>query len=186
MRWTFDFGQHLGHTPFPSASGRSGAGGQSGIGSSASPAIGPDGTIYIGANNSNFYAIGPDGQMRWLFEAERELAGIWSTAALSSDGRSAYFGANKGGIYALETSTGKEQWRFNIYGSIYASPGLDKDGVLYAGTTVGHIYALDTASGKPLWDYNAAQEVWSDPSIRPDGSLVMADRKGRVMLFSAG
>ncbi len=42
--------------------------------------IGPDGTIYIGANNSNFYAIAPDGSQKWLFEAERELAGIWSCA----------------------------------------------------------------------------------------------------------
>ena len=184
VRWTFDFGQHLGPTPFPSVSGRFGAGGQGGVGSSASPAIGPDGTVHIGANNSNFYAISPDGQLRWLFEAERELAGIWSTAALSADGRSAYFGANKGGIYALDTSTGKQRWRFNIYGSVYSSPGLDAEGVLYTGSTVGHIFALDSASGQPVFDYNAGQEVWSDPSLRPDGSLVMADRKGRVMLLA--
>jgi len=185
VKWTFDFGQHLGPTPFPSASTQFGAGGQSGIGSSASPAIGPDGTIYIGANNSNFYAISPDGQMRWLYEAEREVAGIWSTAAMSSDGSTVYFGANKGGIYALDTASGKERWRFNIYGSVYNSPGLDEHGVLYTGSTVGHVFAIDSASGQPVWDFNAGQEVWSDPSIRPDGSLVMADRKGRVMLFAA-
>jgi outer membrane protein assembly factor BamB len=185
-RWTFDFGQHLGPTPFPSASGRGGGGGQSGVGSSASATIGPDGTVYIGANNSNFYAISPDGQLRWLFEAERELAGIWSTAVLSADAQSLYFGANKGGIYALDTATGKERWRFNIYGSVYSSPGQDLDGILYTGSTVGRIFALDSASGRPLFDYNAGQQVWSDPSIRPDGSLVMADRKGRVMLFAAG
>jgi outer membrane protein assembly factor BamB len=186
VKWSFDFGRHLGPTPFPSASGRGGAGGQSGMGSSASPAIGPDGTIYIGANNSNLYAIGPDGQMRWLFEAERELAGIWSSAVLSSDGKTLYFGANKGGIYALDTTSGKERWRFNIYGSVYSSPGMDSEGVLYTGSTVGHVFAIDSAPGRALFDFNAGQEVWSDPSIRPDGSLVMADRKGRVLLFGAG
>jgi outer membrane protein assembly factor BamB len=186
VRWSFDFGQHLGPTPFPSSSSGFGAGGQTGVGSSASPTIARDGTIYIGANNSNFYAIAPDGQMRWLYEAEREVAGIWSTGVLSPNDDSVYFGANKGGIYALDTSTGKQRWRFDIYGSVYSSPGLDSEGVLYTGSTVGHIFAIDSADGKGMFDYNAGQEVWSDPSIRPDGSLVMADRKGRVMLFAAG
>jgi len=184
VRWTFDFGQHLGPTAFPSESARSGAGGQAGVGSSASPTIGPDGTLYVGANNSNFYAITPDGQLRWLFEAEREVAGIWSSAALGADGLTVYFGANRGGIYALDTATGKERWRFNIYGSVYNSPALDADGVLYTGSSVGHVFAVDSVSGQPVFDYDAGQEVWSDPSLRPDGSLVMADRKGRVLLFA--
>ena len=80
--------------------------GQDAIGSAASATIGPDGTIYIGANNSNFYAISPTGQLVWLFEAEREIGGIWSTAALSADNRTLYFGANKGGLYALNRVDG--------------------------------------------------------------------------------
>ncbi|TMF04820.1 MAG: PQQ-like beta-propeller repeat protein [Chloroflexi bacterium] len=82
VRWTFRFAEFPGKgQPLVSHSPPAGA---DGIGSGASPTIGPDGAIYVGANNSNFYAISPDGHLEWLFEAEREIAGIWSTAALSA------------------------------------------------------------------------------------------------------
>src|SRR5438309_6417673 len=127
VKWAFDFGGHLGPTPLvtsePGAPG--GLPGANGIGSGASPTIGPDGTIYVGANNSNFYAVSPDGHLNWLFEAQREIAGIWSTAALSADNSTLYFGANKGGIYAVNRIDGTLRWQYPILGSIYSSPALD-------------------------------------------------------------
>ena len=160
-----------------------GGGGANGIGSGASPTVAPDGTIYIGANNSNMYAVAPDGSMKWLFEAERELAGIWTTPCLSADGGTIYFGSNKGGVYAVNTSNGSKRWQFPVYGSIYASSALDNSGVLYTGATVEHVYALDTAQGEPLWDLDVHNQVWSAPSIRPDGTIVIADRGGVVSVL---
>jgi outer membrane protein assembly factor BamB len=184
VRWTFDFGQHLGLIPLVTA--EQGPGGVNGIGSGGSPTIGPDGTVYVGANNSNFYAVAPDGQLKWLFEAERELAGIWSTAALSPDASTLYFTANKGGVYALNRADGSLRWQFNVDGSIYSSPALDSQGTLYTGSTVGHLFALDSTNGRLIFDHDVGQQVWSAPAIRPDGSLVVADRTGRVMLFGVG
>jgi outer membrane protein assembly factor BamB len=186
VRWAFDFGEHLGPTPLDVSEGPGGLPGVNGVGSGATAMIAPDGMIYIGDNNSNFYAIRHDGTMAWLCEAEREKAGIWTAANLSADNQTLYFGANKGGIYALDRASGQVKWRFNVYGSIYASTALDRNGTLYVASTVGHIYALDSADGKPIFDYDAGMSVWSAPAIRPDGSLVVADRGGRVMLFAAG
>jgi outer membrane protein assembly factor BamB len=183
IRWTFKFGEHLGNTPLVTAPKP--PPGADGIGSGASPTIGPDGTIYIGANNSNFYAITPDGQLKWLYEAEREVAGIWSTAALSADGSTLYFGANKGGIYALDAADGSLRWRFDIYGSVYSSPALDSAGILYTGSTLGHVFALNSADGELVFDYDAAAPVWTAPAIRSDGSLVVGDTTGRIMLLGA-
>jgi outer membrane protein assembly factor BamB len=181
VKWSFDFGQHLGPTPLMTAEG--GFGGNNGVGSGSTPAIGPDGTIYIGANNSNFYAIAPDGSQKWLFEAEREIAGIWSAACLSADSSVLYFGANKGGVYALNARDGSKKWQFPVYGSIYASPALDRQGLLYVATTVEHVFAIDTATGEPIADYDAGAQVWTAPSIRPDGTLVVADRNGKVLVL---
>jgi outer membrane protein assembly factor BamB len=181
IQWRFSFGAHLGPTPLVTA--KAPPTGADGIGTGASPTVGPDGTIYIGANNSNFYAVAPDGTLKWLYEAEREIAGIWSTAALSADSSTLYFGANRGGIYALDTQDGSLRWRFDIPGSVYSSPALDSEGVLYTASTAGHIYAIKSVTGELLAEYNVEAPVWSAPSLRPDGSLVVADRRGRVLLL---
>lgn len=186
IRWTFDFGQHLGPTPFPTAAGPYPSKqpfGANGIGTLASPTIGPDGVIYVGANNSNMYAITPAGQMKWLYEAEREIAGIASTAALSADGSTLYFGANKGGIYALGTTDGKLRWQFKVFGSIDPSPTIDKTGALFSGSTIGHVFGLDASSGHQIFDYDAGGTVWTAPGLLPNGTMVIATRKGKVMLL---
>jgi outer membrane protein assembly factor BamB len=187
VKWRFDFGAHLGPTPLlTSPATGSFSNGSNGIGSGASPTIASDDLIYIGANNSNLYAIRPDGSLAWLYEAERELAGIWAGPVLSADSSMLYFGANKGGIYALNRADGALRWRFDVYGSIYGSPALDSGGTLYTGSSVGHVYAIDTGNGEQVFDYDVGQMVWSAPAIRPDGSLVVADRTGRVLVLAAG
>ncbi len=184
VKWSFDFGQHLGSQPVPSTPVTNGGNrGQDGIGSAASVTIGPDGTLYVGASNSNFYAIDPNGNQKWLFEAERELAGIWTTACLSPDASVLYFGANRGGIYALNTRDGSLKWQFPIFGSVYSSSALDARGVLYTGSTVGSVYAIDSASGEKVDEYSAGSPVWTAPSIRPDGSIAVVDRMGRVLVL---
>ncbi|MBV9546089.1 MAG: PQQ-binding-like beta-propeller repeat protein, partial [Chloroflexi bacterium] len=114
---------------------------------------------------------------------QREIAGIWSTAALSADNSMLYFGANRGGIYGLSRADGDLVWRFDIPSSIYNSPTLDGEGVLYTGSTAGHVFALDSQSGEKIFDYDAGTAVWTAPAIRPDGSLLVADRNGRVLVL---
>jgi outer membrane protein assembly factor BamB len=184
IKWAFDFGQHLGQTPLVATPVTGGGNrGQDAIGSAASPTIGPDGTIYVGASNSNFYAVDPSGQQKWLYEAERELAGIWTTAALSADSSVLFFGANKGGMYALATRDGAVRWKYPVYGSIYSSPALDSRGTLYTGTTSGQVLALDSSNGSVVAAYEAVEAVWTAPSIRPDGRLIVADRTGKFLLL---
>ena len=184
VKWSFDFGQNLGSQPVPSTPVTGGGNrGQDGIGSGASATIGPDGTIYVGANNSNMYAIDPNGQRKWLFEAERELAGIWTAPVLSPDASTLYFGANKGGIYALATQNGSLRWQHPVFGSIYGSSALDSQGTLYTGITAGQVIALNSSNGEQVSVYEAGEAVWSAPSIRPNGTLAVVDRTTRVLVL---
>ena len=118
-----------------------------------------------------------------MYEAEHELAGIWTTAALSGDASTLYFGANKGGMYALNTRDGSLKWQFDIVGSVFSSPALDAAGTLYTGSTVGHVFALSAASGERYADLDMTAPVWTAPSIRPDGTLVIADRAGLIQVI---
>lgn len=181
VRWKFGFGDYPGRTPL--VKGTPPPAGADAIGSGASPTVAPDGMVYVGANNSNFYALTPDGKLLWLFEAKREIAGIWSTAALSADNSTLYFGANRGGIYAVSRQDGSQVWRYDISSSVYNSPTLDAEGVLYTGSTAGHVFAIDSQSGERIFDYDAGMAVWTAPAVRPDGSLVVADRNGRVLVL---
>ena len=180
--WKFDFGKNLGSKPLVVA--KPPPAGADGVGTGASPTVAPDGMVYVGANNSNFYAVDPDGKMAWLFEAEREIAGIWSTAALGEDGKTLYFTANKGGVYAVNREDGALRWQFPVYGSIYSSPTLDKRGTLYTASNVGHVFGIDSHGAQKLFDwFGGGPPIWTAPAVRPDGTLVVGDRTGRVMVL---
>jgi len=51
-----------------------------------------------------------------------------------------YLGENDGTVYALATSDGTEQWRFEA--SSWVSSVVVVDGTVYAGTADGAIHAL--------------------------------------------
>jgi len=63
----------------------------------SSPAIGSDGTIYVGSDDGSLYAINPDGSLKWKYQT-----GDWvlSSPAIGSDG-TIYVGFYDGSLYAI-------------------------------------------------------------------------------------
>ena len=121
--------------------------------------------------------------MKWLFEAERELAGIWTTAALSPDASVLYFGANKGGMYALNTRDGSLKWKSPSSARSTARRRSMRKARCIPAAVSSTCYALDSASGEIVGDYAPAPPSGARPSIRPDGTLVVADRSSRVLVL---
>jgi outer membrane protein assembly factor BamB len=73
----------------------------------SSPAVGPDGTIYIGATDGNLYAISSTGSLEWTFAATGPApggysfaTGIQSSPVVGPDG-TIYFGSENGYLYAI-------------------------------------------------------------------------------------
>jgi outer membrane protein assembly factor BamB len=79
-----------------------------------------------------------------------------------------YFGANKGGTYALNRLDGTLKWQFPIVGSVYSSPALDATGTLYTGSTLGHVLALHSESGHLIFDYDRARSGPRQRSVAMD------------------
>ena len=76
--------------------------GESEYGVTSSPAIGSDGTVYVGSEDKKLYAInGKTGAKLWEFETGW---GVSSSPAIGSDG-TVYVGSEDSKLYAIKTDS---------------------------------------------------------------------------------
>ena len=104
-----------------------------------SPAIGQDGTIYVGSYDDKLYAINPDGTQKWAYPTGGD---IFSSPAVGADG-TIYVGSNDSKVYAID-STGTLKWSYPTGGAVYSSPAIGSDGTIYVGSYDGNLYAFGT------------------------------------------
>jgi outer membrane protein assembly factor BamB len=101
-----------------------------------SPAIGPDGTIYVG-HADGLFALNPQtGKVKWGVG----MAAVVSSPAVGADG-TVYVGSADGALRAIAPD-GKEQWRVNTGGQLNSSPAIGADGTVYVMSDDGSLYAV--------------------------------------------
>jgi outer membrane protein assembly factor BamB len=133
--------------------------------SDSSPALAPDGTIYQGTFDGKLFAVTPQGEIKWTFQAGRE---IQSSPAVG-DGGTIYFGSRDRKFYALAPD-GKLKWTFATGAWIDSSPAIATDGAIYFGSWDGNFYALNP-NGSLKWKFLAEGIVDSSPAIGADGTI---------------
>jgi outer membrane protein assembly factor BamB len=131
----------------------------------SSPAIGNDGTIYVGSNNGNLYAITPNGIEKWNFKT---YSGIRSSPAIDSDG-TIFIGSHDNKLYAIN-SDGTEKWNFTTNNDIRSSPTIGCDGIIYVGSSDHNLYAINP-DGTKKWDFMTNAQILSSPAIGLDGTI---------------
>jgi outer membrane protein assembly factor BamB len=106
----------------------------------SSPAIGPDGTIYVGSYDGYIYALedhGDKGVLKWRYQT-----GGWVDSSPALDGNGVvYVGSRDHYLYALNPD-GTLRWKYLTDGEIESSPAIDADGRLYVGTFSGTLYCF--------------------------------------------
>ena len=143
----------------------------------SSPAIGQDGTIYVGSGDSYLYAIGSDGNLKWKFGT-----GYWvhSSPAIGQNGviyvGSGYY------LYAINPN-GSSKWKFKTEGYIESSPAIGKDGTVYVGSQDNYLYAINP-DGTLKWKFKAWDEVNSSPAIGDDGTIYVGSNDGYLYAIS--
>jgi outer membrane protein assembly factor BamB len=85
-----------------------------------SPVIGPDGTIYHGANDGNFYAVFPNGSLKWAYSTSVNAAAVGADGAVYPNAGDAL------------KPDGTVKWSFPVAGG--ASPAIGEDGTIYFGS----------------------------------------------------
>lgn len=92
------------------------------------PAVGSDGTIYVGDCYGNFYALRSDGSTNWFVPQQ---SGYPASPAIGFD-NTVYFVA--GGYLTALSSSGTKKWAYQIAESYtQLSPTIGPDGTIYTG-----------------------------------------------------
>jgi outer membrane protein assembly factor BamB len=90
----------------------------------SSPAV-VDGVVYVGSNDTNFYALNAvTGKKLWSYSGD---GGIWDSSPAVVDG---VVHVSSDALYALNARTGRKKWSYGVYG-----PGTPAvvNGVVYFG-----------------------------------------------------
>ncbi len=136
-----------------------------------SPALAPDGTVYVGALDGKLYALNPDGSLRW----QAHLGTVTSSAAVDTEG-TIYLGT--GSSYrALKPSDGSQIWAFSPgYGQADSTPALGRAGRVYLTSNRNELYTVDSG-GALIWTFSAQEEedkeVHFNSPITLDGARVL-------------
>ncbi|WP_419816617.1 PQQ-dependent dehydrogenase, methanol/ethanol family [Glacieibacterium sp.] len=87
------------------------------------------------------------------------------------------------GIKALDATTGKELWKFElIQQSLSTGVLATRGGVVFAASPEGNLLALDTDNGKPLWHFNTGGRMSASPmSYAIDGRQYVAISAGNTV-----
>ncbi|MBE7503556.1 MAG: PQQ-binding-like beta-propeller repeat protein [Verrucomicrobiales bacterium] len=153
-----------------------------------SPAIGSDGTVYVGSLDKMVYAVdGATGEAKWRFES---TSIVESSPAFGADG-TLFVGSNSGMLYALSAATGTKKWDFHARGQfstgndVMSSPALAEDGTVFFASDNGNVYALNGATGAKKWEFATGKAVGGSPVVGANGTLyVISD--GRLYALDAG
>jgi len=148
------------------------------------PAIDENGTIYVGIaynsfNSKDFYAINPEGTVKWIF-----LIGdnVFSSPVIGDDG-TIYFGAGLH-FYALYPN-GTLKWDYTAEDFFWgSSPAIDDNGIVYCGAHDDNLYAWYPNNGSVKWIFDAGTWIHGSPTIGEDGVIYLAADNGLYALYS--
>jgi outer membrane protein assembly factor BamB len=159
----------------------------------SSPAV-ADGVVYFGSMDAFFYAVdAATGKLKWKFKTDGErrytathIHGAMPEAEAMPDpfdfyissptlsGGLVYFGSGDGNVYALDTATGQQKWKFKTGDVVHASPAVANETV-YIGSWDSYLYALDAATGTQKWRFKTGEDPKIHNQVGLQSSPAVAD-----------
>ncbi len=133
----------------------------------ASPAIGPDGTIYVGSSDSSLSAVSADGALIWRYYTDGYVE---YSPALAADG-TIYFRSDDNHLYSL-TPDGVFKWRYFLGSGVTSCPALAADGTVYVGANDDYLRAFNPDSTLK-WFYLTGGTIRSSPALAVDGTVYL-------------
>jgi outer membrane protein assembly factor BamB len=140
-----------------------------------SPAIGDDGTAYVGAQDGRVYALDPAGKARWETDLGADVDG---GAAIGDDG-TVHVGTDAGEVVALAPDSGAVRWRTQVGGFVRGALSIARDGAVLAGTygPTPRVVSLAPDDGRVLWSFAVAGTGAAEQGIH---GAPVEDAQGRL------
>jgi outer membrane protein assembly factor BamB len=149
------------------------------MGIDSSPALGNDGTIYVGGCNGSLFAINQNGTKKWQLNTGFIIS---SSPAIRNDG-TIYIGSWDGYFYAVNPN-GTLKWRFYTQDTVRSSPVIADDGTIYfgvlgPGTSIGRMYAL-YSNGTEKWHVDTGDWIYASPALDKQGTVYITSNDGNL------
>jgi outer membrane protein assembly factor BamB len=153
----------------------------------STPAIGNDGTIYLGHGRNPLCAIDPvDGRERWCTTDNNGTSADRSSPVVAANGV-VYMGGRDNDLWAIEPD-GTVQWTFHVPtdGDVTTSPMIGIDGTIYMGSdslSAGYFYGMTPGPVASIRWLNilggGVRNV--SPALSHDGAVVYVTSAGHTL-----
>lgn len=134
-----------------------------------SPAVGPDGTTYVGCRDGKLYAVDAAGALRWT----ADTGGPVDAAPCVHPDGPVVFGSYDGVVRALDPG-GSERWRLDVGAPVMTTPCVDVAGHLWFGADDGVLRAV-SVEGRVLARVTISDLVAASPICAGDAVLVAGE-----------
>jgi len=118
------------------------------------------------------------GKLNWTFPptTTEPIGRIWSSPVVS--GEIVYVTSQDHHLYALNTTTGEQLWKFRAGAMLAGMPTAHGDNV-YIGAFDQKLYVVDSATGAKKWEFTAQGWLWDGPVVFDD-TLYFGDLSGHL------
>ena len=137
------------------------------------PAMGPDGELYVGGGQGGLYSIDRSGCTRW----SKAVGHVGGTAM--GDDLALYATVHPvvntnippTQVIAFDRLNGNIKWTTNDVPGHDTPPAIGPDGTVYVLGALGELTALDPATGAVKWSFDGPGANRASPAIGADGTI---------------
>lgn len=146
-----------------------------------SPAVDPNGTIYVTTGTGSLMAFSPGSSTAtWTFQLPNP-ASTNTTPAVTNG--LVVFGDGDGTFYGVNSSNGQVMWTQHSLADTNSSAAIaGGNSTIYVGSDNGGVWAINT-SGATNWVKATGAPVVSSPAIGPDGSVWVGSENRTLYRF---
>jgi outer membrane protein assembly factor BamB len=151
----------------------------------SSPAI-AFGRVFEARDDGTVFALTLGGRPVWRFSADDAMYSSPAVGKIPGAGRMLFVGSYDHRLYALDATSGKRRWTYDVGGQIPGSPTVIGTTVYTSSFDTSKTVGLDASNGKPVWEWGSAgyepmisdgqrafligfQTIWAFDDCSPEG-----------------